>query len=323
MKYIPLKMEPVFKDYLWGGERLKTEFGKQSDMSILAESWELACHPDGCSHFAAVASEYAGKDLNELGRLDKEGFWGRDCWGEDFPVLVKLIDAKEDLSIQVHPSDWTAIGPLGEQGKAEMWYVVDAEPHSFIYYGFSRDIAEAEFLRRAAEGSICEVLNKVPVHKGDVFYILPGTIHAIGAGLVIAEIQQSSNTTFRVYDYLRRDKGGNLRPLHLSRAAAVADFRAVVPADCKANSRGIFPEFEMVEMFVCRYFRAFRLDVRGHAAMCSDGRSFQHLLCVEGRGVIRQGGVDYVFARGDSYFIPAAMGEYVVDGECRMLLSRI
>lgn len=122
MKYTPLKMQPVFKDYLWGGERLKKEFGKQSDLPVVAESWELACHADGCS--VVAAGEQQGKNLNELAVDDKNGFWGTDCQAEDFPILVKLIDAKQDLSIQVHPSDWTAIGPLGEQGKAEMWYIV-------------------------------------------------------------------------------------------------------------------------------------------------------------------------------------------------------
>lgn len=189
MKYTPLKMQPVFKDYLWGGERLKKEFGKQSDLPVVAESWELACHVDGKSLIED------GRSLEDLTALDKGGFWGTDCQAEDFPILVKLIDAKQDLSIQVHPSDWTAIGPLGEQGKAEMWYIVEAEAHSFIYYGFSQTVSAAEFRHRAEDGTICEVLNKVPVHKGDVFYILPGTIHAIGAGLVIAEIQQSSNTS--------------------------------------------------------------------------------------------------------------------------------
>lgn len=321
MEYTPLKMQPAFKDYLWGGDRLKTEFGKQSDLPVVAESWELACHADGCS--LAAAGKQQGKNLNELAALDKRGFWGLDCRAEDFPVLVKLIDAKQDLSIQVHPSDWTAIGPLGEQGKAEMWYIVDAEAHSFIYYGFSQTVSEAEFRQRAADGTICEVLNKVPVHKGDVFYILPGTIHAIGAGLVIAEIQQSSNTTFRLYDYGRRDKQGNLRPLHLQRAASVLEYAAVVPQDCKANSRASFPDFEMVEMFACEYFRAFRIDVRGLVNLRTDGRSFQHLLCVEGAGAIRQGGVDYEFAKGDSYFIPAAMGEYELAGKGRLLLSRL
>ena len=317
MKYTPLKMQPAFKDYLWGGERLKNEFGKQSDLSVLAESWELACHADGKS----LTED--GRTLEDLAAIDKKGFWGRECRNERFPILVKLIDAKQDLSIQVHPSDWTALGPLGEQGKAEMWYIVEAEPKSYIYYGFAKRISEAEFRRRAADGTICDVLNKVPVNRGDVFYILPGTIHAIGAGLVIAEIQQNSNTTFRVYDYQRRDKQGKLRPLHLQRAASVIDYAPVIPEECKANSRVSFPAFEMVEMFTCEYFRAYRIDVMSEVVLGTDGLSFQHLLCVEGTGQIEYDGQSYSMNKGDSYFMPAALGEYAIEGKCRVLLSRV
>lgn len=321
MKYKPLKMQPVFKDYLWGGERLKQEFGKQCDLPTLAESWELSCHADGLSLVAA--GENIGRNLNDFADFDKKGFWGRDCNGSAFPILVKLIDAKQDLSIQVHPSDWTAIGPLGEQGKAEMWYIVDCLPQSYIYYGFSRQITEQEFLRRAQDGTICEILNKVYVNKGDVFYILPGTIHAIGAGILIAEIQQNSNTTFRVYDYQRRDINGEFRPLHLQRAASVIDYRPVIPENCKANSRVRFSTFEMVEMFACDYFKAYRIDVYSNIDLCSDGLSFQHLLCVEGTAQIMVDGNAYDFVKGDSYFIPASMGEYTIAGKCRILLSRI
>lgn len=253
--------------------------------------------------------------------MNRKDFWGSQCSESHFPVLVKLIDAKQMLSIQVHPSDETA--EEGENGKAEMWYIVDCEPQAFLYYGFSQKIDSGELLRRAKDGTICDVLNKVPVAKGDVFYILPGTIHAIGAGIVIAEIQQNSNTTFRVYDYQRKDKDGNLRPLHLERAAKVTNYEPVIPEECKANSFMVFPEFTMAEMFSCKYFRAYRIDVRTSAHLACDGLSFQHLQCVDGSGVIRCRGVEYTFSCGDSFLMPAALGEYDIEGECRMLLSRI
>lgn len=319
MKYTPLRMKPCYKEYLWGGTRLKTEFGKIDAPDVTAESWELASHPDGMS----VVSDgpLQGKTIEELGKIDRNGFWGSECVKEHFPMLVKLIDAKQMLSVQVHPSDNTAVE--GEQGKAEMWYIVDCEPQAFLYYGFSQRIDADELLRRADEGTICDVLNKVPVSRGDVFYILPGTIHAIGAGIVIAEIQQNSNTTFRVYDYQRRGADGKLRPLHLERAAAVMDYEPVIPEECKANSGMSFPEFTMAEMFACKYFRAYRIDVRTCARLACDGRSFQHLQCVEGRGVIHCKGEDYPFERGESFLMPAALGEYSINGKCRMLLSRV
>ena len=234
--YKPLKMQPCYKEYPWGGGRLKTEYGKSDAPAITAESWELASHPDGAS--AVAGGEYTGKTIADLGRADKEGFWGSNCKMEQFPLMVKLIDAAKDLSIQVHPSDGTAL--LGEQGKAEMWYIVDCEPQAFIYFGFSRRISKEEFMERARDGTICEALNRVPVKKGDVFYILPGTIHTIGAGSVIAEIQQNSNTTFRIYDFQRKDTDGKLRPLHLERAAEVVSYKPIIPQNCRANSNVVF-----------------------------------------------------------------------------------
>lgn len=319
MDFEPLKLRPCYKEYLWGGERLKREYGKSSAPDVTAESWELACHPDGCSTVAE--GPLAGSTLAELGELDRDGFWGRACPGGEFPILVKLIDAGRDLSIQIHPSDENALP--GEQGKAEMWYIVDCEPQSFLYFGFKKAINREEFLKRAKDGTICQVLNKVPVARGDVFYILPGTVHAIGAGIVIAEIQQNSNTTFRIYDYGRKDLNGNPRPLRLDRAAEVASYEPIIPEECRANSAVNFPGFTMTEMFSCRYFRAYRVDVRERIELRCDGRSFQHLLCVEGCGEISVSDEIYPLRRGDSYFLPAALGEYEIGGACRVLLSRI
>ena len=309
LKKYPLKLSSVCKEIIWGGTKLKSDFGKVCDLEKVAESWELTVRYDGMN--VIENGECAGMPLADyLGDSSK-----------GFPLLIKLIDACDKLSIQVHPSDETA--EAGEQGKAEMWYIVDCEPQAFLYYGFSHKIDADELLRRAQDGTICDVLNKVPVAKGDVFYILPGTIHAIGAGIVIAEIQQNSNTTFRVYDYQRRGTDGKLRPLHLERAAAVMDYEPVIPEECKANSVMVFPEFTMAEMFSCQYFRAWRIDVYTSARLACDGHSFQHLQCVDGQGVIRCNGAEYPFVRGESFLMPAALGEYSIEGECRVLLSRV
>lgn len=317
--YTPLKLRPCYKEYLWGGERLKKEFHKTDAPPVTAESWELACHPDGMS--VVAEGPYEGMTLAQLGELDRAGFWGSACGNGRFPILVKLIDAHRDLSVQVHTSDERA--QAGEQGKAEMWYIVDAEPQACLYLGFSRKIEREEFLCRAHDGTICEVLNRVPVSRGDVFYILPGTVHAAGAGLIMAEVQQNSNTTFRIYDYERADKAGRARPLHVERAAEAVDYRPIMPSECRANNTVTFQGFTMAEMFSCRYFRAYRLDVSGQVRLRCDGRSFQHLLCVEGDGTIRSGSGIYPFQRGGSWFLPAALGEYVIEGRCRVLLSRI
>ncbi len=322
MEYRPLKLQPCYKEYLWGGERLKKEYGKNDAPKVTAESWELAAHPDGMS--VVAEGDFKGKTLLELGKIDRKGFWGDDCaYAETFPIMVKLIDAAKDLSIQVHPSDATANKDKGESGKAEMWYIVDCKPQSSIYLGLSKSIMESEFLRRSKEGSICEVLNKVPVKKGDVFYILPGTIHAIGAGIVIAEIQQNSNTTFRVYDYNRKDVDGNLRPLHLERAAQVMNYEPIIPGECRANGVATFPGFSITEMFSCSYFRAYKADVETEAKLVCDRASFQHLLCVSGEGDIISGKETCRVRTGESFFMPAAIGEYRVRGKCRILISKV
>lgn len=321
MKYSPMKMHPCYKEYLWGGTRLKNEYGKKDAPPVTAESWELASHRDGVSTVAE--GPFAGKTLLELAQIDRSGFWGTQCPNGEFPLLIKLIDAKSDLSIQVHPSDITARIELGECGKAEMWYIVDCEPQAGIYYGFSRKITEQEFRQRAQDGSICEALNWVPVQKGDVFYILPGTIHAIGAGVVIAEIQQNSNTTFRVYDYQRKDKTGNMRPLHLERASQVLNYNPVVPEECKANNVTLFSDFTLTEMFACRYFRAYKVDVHEKISLTCDGTSFHHVLCVGGEGILLYQDQSFSLTKGDSYFMPANLGNYQITGECRVLLSRL
>lgn len=319
--YEPLKMHPCYKDYLWGGNRLKKEFGKADVLDKTAESWELAALPDGVS--TVENGCYKGMSLNELAHKDRTGFWGTNCQGEKFPLLVKLIDANQNLSIQVHPSDDTALPELGEHGKAEMWYIVDCEPQAYLYLGFSRETTKEEFLQRAQDGTICDILNRVPVSRGDVFYILPGTIHAIGKGILIAEIQQSSNTTFRIYDYKRKDAEGNLRPLHLERASQVLSYAPIIPEDCKVNTAVYFPEFQMFEMFSCSYFRSYRIDVQDSVTLTCDGRSFHHVLCVDGSGRICAGNQTYLLSRGDSYFIPAALGKYHIQGRCRILLSHV
>lgn len=321
MELLPIKMHPCYKEYLWGGRRLKPDFGKTDAPDVTAESWELAAHPDGVS--TADNAPYRGETLLDLAALDREAFWGKNCRSDTFPLLVKLIDAEKDLSIQVHPSDATALAEKGEQGKAEMWYIVDAKPQAAIYYGFSKKVSKDEFIRRAQDGTICEVLNRVPVSRGDVFFILPGTIHAIGAGIVIAEIQQNSNTTFRVYDYLRRGADGKLRPLHLERAAAVLDFTPVIPSECRANNSLYLPEYTFSQMFSCAYFQAYCIDVREAITLCCDGSSFHHLLCVEGAGAIVYQGREYPLSQGDSYFLPALLGEYILKGSCRALLSKV
>lgn len=295
---------PACKDYIWGGQRLKTDFGIQSGLNPLSEAWVLSCHPDGPS----VLADGPDKGMTLRAWLDKagKGALGTACEPfEDFPMLIKLIDAKKDLSIQVHPSDSYALEHEGQYGKTEMWVVLDAEPGASLYYGFDREVSLEEFSSRVSDGTLTEVLRKVPVKPGDVFFIPSGTLHAIGAGLVIAEIQQNSNVTYRVFDYGRLGADGKPRPLHVEKALAVTDRRPAPALDFGDH------------LGDCRYFTTdgYQGDFRGDC----DGTSFHALLFTEGQGSLTCGGETREVRKGQCWFLPAGSGEYQVTGDLRTL----
>ena len=315
--YEPLRLKPCLRSYLWGGTRLRGEYHKTGD-GIIAESWELSVRADGQTYIDSGA--HRGESLADALHADPCGMAGTRCGMEPFPLLIKLIDARRDLSVQVHPSDETACREKGEQGKTEMWYVVGCEPESTLFLGFSRAVTPDELLRRASDGTICEVLNRVAVHPGDVFFVCPGTVHAIGAGILVAEIQQNSDTTFRVYDYNRLGVDGKPRQLHLERAAEVMNY---APMPDAADTLPPCPPDGVQEVLTCEYFRVRRAEVKTRVSLSTNGESFTHLMCVRGEGNVLCGGNVYPFRQGDSYFLPAALGEYSVQGDCGLVLSGV
>ena len=313
-KLFPVKLTPAFKDYLWGGERLKTEFNKNTNMTPLAESWELSAHKDGQS--IVTTGDYAGLTLTDyLSAVGKEAL-GTACEKYDyFPLLIKLIDAKGDLSVQVHPSDEYALEHEGEYGKTEMWYILDCEEGAALYYGFKEDTAREDYESAIKEGRLTDILNRVPVKRGDVFFIPAGTVHAIGAGILICEIQQNSNTTYRVYDYNRRDKNGNLRPLHVEKALAVSDLR-------KSPALPAIPDGTDVLLAECGYFEVRRLRFAGEGTVPATVESFTALTVTEGEGTLSDGESVLSFRKGDTLFVPAQETSFAVTGACEMILSR-
>ncbi|MGM9548011.1 MAG: type I phosphomannose isomerase catalytic subunit [Oscillospiraceae bacterium] len=316
-KYEPLRLKPCLRSYLWGGTRLREEYHK-TGAGVIAESWELSVRADGPTYIDSGA--HCGESLADVLRADPVGMAGTRCGVAPFPLLIKLIDAQKDLSVQVHPSDASACREKGEQGKTEMWYVVDCKPESTLFLGFSRAVTPDELRRRAKDGTICEVLNRVAVHPGDVFFVRPGTVHAIGAGILVAEIQQNSDTTFRVYDYNRLGADGKPRQLHLERAIEVMN---CAPAQGTADTLLPCPPDGVQEVLTCEYFRVRRAEVKRRIDLSTEGGSFTHLMCVRGGGDILCGGRNYPFRQGDSYFLPAALGEYAVEGDCSLLLSSV
>lgn len=329
-KRIPFLLSPVGKDYLWGGVRLNDDFSKGIPMQPLAETWECSTHVDGPSIVAS--GEHKGKTLAELLKeypeyLGTHPLGHPDLKPGELPVLIKLIDAKEDLSVQVHPDDdYAREHENGSLGKTEMWYVLDARAGTQIVHGFRHDMTK-ELLRESLERkTVDKYLQKVDVHTDDVFYIGAGTVHAIGAGALVAEIQENSNLTYRMYDYDRVGKDGRKRQLHLDKALDVVNLKASTepkqPMRVLQYRPGCASEF----LCRCKYFQVERILVntercRGMAEMRTDSTSFQVLLCVGGCGVLLsgQGGEDIPFFKGDCIFFPADCARVRLHGRAQLL----
>lgn len=310
-----LKLKPSCKDYLWGGTKLMAEFGKEFSGDKLAETWELSCHPDGPS--IVENGEYAGATLNEYILMEGKKVTGiKSRKYDQFPLLIKFIDAKEDLSIQVHPNDAFALENEGQYGKTEMWYIVDCEEGAGLYYGFSKEISREEFVKRIEDKTLLEVLNRLEVQKGDVLFIEPGTIHAIGKGNLIAEIQQNSNVTYRVYDYGRKGPDGKERDLHIEKALQVTNRIPIM------RKKSFEPH-----IVSCDYFKVDKIVLDGQLMKRMFGEidrsSFASLLVLDGTGEVRSGGERVPVKKGDSIFITANTGEYELEGNFEALLTTV
>lgn len=310
-----LKLKPSCKDYLWGGNRLKKEYGMDFEGDVLAEAWALSCHPDGPSYI--VNGVYKGKTLQEFIDAEGKSVLGTNCRRfRDFPILTKFIDAKDNLSIQVHPDNQYALKHEAQYGKTEMWYVLDAGENAFLYYGFKKEISKEEFSKRIKEDTLLEVLNAVPVQKGDVLFIEAGTIHAIGKDILIAEIQQNSNVTYRVYDYGRVGKDGKKRDLHIEKALSVTNRVPII------KDRSSYPH-----VADCDYFTIDRLNLDGKVMKKMEGNvlkeSFASILILDGQGEIICDGEKLFFSKGDSFFLTAGSGQYIVEGVCDALITTI
>ncbi len=310
------KLKPACKDYIWGGTRLREEFGIDDPGERVAEAWVLSCHQDGPSVIAS--GKYAGETLMDYINLHGKRVLGSNCEKfDEFPILTKLIDAKRDLSIQVHPNNTFAITNEGQFGKTEMWYVVDAEEGSYIYYGVSRSVEEDELRRRIEDNTLTDVLMAVPARKGDVFYIPAGTLHAICKGVIIAEVQQNSNVTYRVYDYDRIDETtGRKRELHVDKALKVI------------RKYPNYTNYDFGNHLVsCKHFVVDLIE--GDTLDFASERSFVSLVVLDGTGRIEfkndEGANDYLtLSKGESFFIPASSGRFNIKGEnLRILRTQI
>ena len=318
MKRYPLKLNGIPKAAVWGGTRLKTAYGKQADFDAIAESWELSVR-DGATNLVANG-EGTGLPLSEcLAKMGRDAVApGYD--GATFPLLVKLIDADKPLSVQVHPDDDYARSHGVGNGKTEMWVVIDAKPGAELVMGLAKGVGHAEFAEAVSQKKYDGVLQYVPVKSGDVFFIPSGMLHAIGGGILIAEVQQNCDTTYRVWDYDRRDKDGNLRPLHIKEALDVVRPFAENEADGIrfAGGKAVLPGETLV---CCRYFEVARLTVTGSASLALPADRFTHFLILDGTVTVSGGGETVACRAGDSVLFPAGTEKPTTLGKGTVLLS--
>ncbi len=300
-KKYPLWLDPVRKQIIWGGRKLINDYGIPFDGDKLAEAWALTVHPEGDN--IILNGEYPGTTLGE--------YLGVSADSSKFGVMIKLIDACDKLSIQVHPV------------KTEMWYIVDAEPGATLVYGLRDKFDEAAFRAALENGTVEELLNYVPVKPGDVFFIPQGLVHAIGAGILIAEIQQNSNVTYRVYDYNRRQKDGSLRQLHVDEAMGV--IKDFTPDQIEALRYSVPCKSGEGLLASCDLFRVNKYNVAGtldytSASDCGRGE-YAHVLCLSGNGSLTAFGTTEPLAPGYSYFVPAGYGTLKIEGNAEVIIT--
>lgn len=327
LKSKPFLLKPAGKDYLWGGSRLNDDFSKGIDLEPLAETWECSTHPDGPSSVAS--GEFCGRLLSDVLKEHPELLGTHPETKSELPILIKFIDAKKDLSVQVHPDDAYAFDKEnGQKGKTEMWYVLDAAKDAQLIYGFTRDMNPDTLRRSLKTGVIERYLQKIPVHKDDVFFIEPGTVHAIGAGTLIAEIQENSNLTYRMYDYNRTDKNGNLRELHIDKAMDVVNTKGSAAPRQQIRVLKYVPGSATEFICRCKYFQVERMLIntercRELVSFQTDSTSFQVLLCTNGCGVLlEESGKALHFFRGDCIFVPADSETIRLHGKAQFLKVR-
>ncbi|MBE6789993.1 MAG: class I mannose-6-phosphate isomerase [Clostridia bacterium] len=316
-----LSLYPTLKETIWGGRTLIDEYGFETDNDNAAEAWLLSCHKDGPSF--VIGGKYDGKTLSQVIEEEGKGVLGTNNKDiPDFPVLIKIIDARDKLSVQVHPDDEYARAVENENGKTEAWYVLSCDEGASLIYGVNHDMTKDEFASAIENGTLLDDVNVVSVKPGDVVFIPSGMLHAIGEGILLAEVQQSSNSTYRVFDYNRRDKNGNLRELHIKKAVDVVDLgvtKVDFSAEGEAKKSG---DAQKTYLTGCEYFKMTAVKVRGRYEDICDETSFVSLLVLDGSGTLTSDGQSVQLKKGSSIFIPAGKGKYTVSGELEILETR-
>ncbi len=321
--FYPLTFEPLYKNYIWGGRGLE-KLGKKLLEGPVAESWEISAHSDGINIVAD--GPLSGKSLKDLAIEYPQSLLGSlsfQKYAEHFPLLFKLIDANDWLSVQVHPQDDYARIHENDSGKTEMWYVMDAQPGATILYGLTQKVTRTELKKAIEDKTLSTYLRSVPVKAGDVVYIPAGTIHAAGRGTLIAEVQQNSNATYRLHDYDRKNPDGSFRPLHIDKALDTIDFE-------NATRRGDFKGLGYVKnglkiqvIVADPHFCAELVEVEGKAQLTADGRSFMAYTFIKGSVEVSWKTGAKQLSAGQSVLIPASLGSYTLRGKAKALRAYV
>jgi len=314
-KTYPLQFEPILKERIWGGEKLKTILNKPITSKITGESWELSTVEGDVSLVANGALK--GKSLMDLIDETPNEILGTEVYkrfGKQFPLLFKYLDAREDLSIQVHPNDKLAKERHNSFGKTEMWYVTQADADARIIVGFKENSSKEEYLKHLNDKSLVSILDTVKAKPGDVFFLQTGTVHAIGAGLVVAEIQQTSDITYRLYDFDRKDAQGNTRELHVDLALDAINYNKVDTQkkyETKTNTSNVVVD--------CPYFTTNFLPLEDKLEVSKTGETFTVYMCIEGSFEIEYDGFIQSYKKGDTVLVPAEITAFILNGNASIL----
>ena len=315
MKFYPLQFEPILKERIWGGEKLKTVLNKPITSAITGESWELSTVEGDIS--VVINGEWKGRSLADIINDSPDEILGTEVharFGKQFPLLFKYLDAREDLSIQVHPNDELAKKRHNSFGKTEMWYIMQADDDARIIVGFKEKSNASEYLENLANKTLLSILDDVKVKSGDVFFLETGTVHAIGAGLVVAEIQQTSDITYRLYDFDRVDANGNTRELHIDLALDAINYNKVETK--KEYTKNINDSNEIVD---CPYFTTNFIPLDGEISVSKSGKTFTVYMCIEGTFELEYNNSKLQYKKGDTVLIPAAMNAFILNGKASIL----
>lgn len=315
MKFYPLTFTPILKDRIWGGTKLKSYLNKPIVSETTGESWEIST----VSGDVSVVNNglLKGKNINEIIALFPEEILGKSVikrFGNEFPLLFKFLDAKEDLSIQLHPNDELAKKRHNSFGKTEMWYVMQADEDSRLIVGMKKEVTQSDYLHHLENNKILDLLNQYPVHKGDVFFLETGTIHAIGAGVVLAEIQQTSDITYRIYDWDRKDTSGNKRELHTDLALEAINYK---PTNAKISYQE--EANRSVNLVDCQYFTTNMIALHENYAWKRSKDAFTVLMCTNGQFELVLNGEIIRYQMGDTLLIPACITGFILKGKATLL----